>query len=304
MTQAHHTVEKIRVSAPAKVNLFLHVTGKQPDGYHTLDSLVAFADICDVIDIVPADRFSFTVMGPFSAMLGAVSKIHCSDGDNLVIRAAKSLADVAKKPMNVAISLTKNLPVSAGIGGGSADAAATIWGLQQLWGLPRDADYLAPLLRNLGADVPVCYRTQATYMRGIGDVLISAPDIPDIPIVLVNPLVPCATEDVFLTYDAPYKKDTPVLGGVQSIQDFIAYIAQHSNDLYAAACDVVPDVENILAALNAAKGCGLSRMSGSGATCFGLFSHESAAQSAAKMLQKDNPDWWVQSGMLSSVLRY
>ena len=271
---------KVQRIARAKVNLALHVVGRRADGYHLLDSLVAFADFGDVVTAEPAPSLSLSITGPMAAGLSAGS-------DNLVLKAAQMLGS----PLGAAITLEKRLPIASGIGGGSADAAATMQALGALWGcaLPDAGQVLA-----LGADVPVCLAGQSCRMAGIGD-QISPIALPPAHLVLVNPGVGLSTAAVF---GALLCRDNPPLPPAAPMPDAVAlaaYLGHCRNDLEAPALSLVPQIGAVLAALQGQKGCLLARMSGSGATCFGLFASASAAVAAATALRAQSGAWWVQA---------
>lgn len=297
---------KIEIFAPAKINLFLHLTGRKANGYHTLDSLVGFVDIGDIITLAEAPAFSFSVTGDFAPALQASGMRGggFQDDNNLVVRATRLLGDIADRPLTLSITLEKNLPVAAGIGGGSTDAAAAVWGLMHYWGLAPDAPYIRPLLEKLGADVPVCYDCSPRFMRGIGDKLLPPLDLPDIPILLVNPGVACSTQDIFLHHQGKYKQDVEAPPSFDDAQALIAFLKMCDNDLYGATIDVVPPVRNVINALESEDHVLMARMSGSGATCFALFDNITHCRTAEKNLKNANPDWWVRSGMLNSPERY
>ncbi len=299
------TQRSINVFAPAKINLCLHITGKRrSDGYHKLDSLVAFADIGDEIEIKPAPAFSFNITGPFAKSFEHDdTQPHLNSG-NLVVKAARALSQITDKALNVDITLTKNLPLQAGLGGGSSDAAATIWGLQEFWKLAPNSDYLLPMMTKLGADVPVCMTCQPTIMRGIGDQLNQAPTLPEIPILLVNPMVNCPTQNVFLNHKGQYKDQINYPDQFETAQGLIRFLNSTDNDLCEAAIRDVPQIKNVLSALKTHKKCKLFRMSGSGASCFGLFDTIDDANDAKTAIQKDNPDWWLRTGWLNRPERY
>lgn len=266
--------------APAKINLALHVTGQRSDGYHLLDSLVCFADFGDEITVEPAQTLRLHVTGPMAANVPV-------GPDNLILKAAAMLGG----GQGARIGLLKNLPVASGIGGGSADAAATLRGLCALWDLPLPdgADLLA-----LGADIPVCMAGKTTRMGGIGDVL-RAVSMPVLNAVLVNPNVAVPTVQVFeklAIKDNSPMQAPPNLG---TFNDWITYLAAQRNDLQNPACQLAPAINQVLAVLENINACQLSRMSGSGATCFGLFPSAAAAKQAAVCLAKDHPDWWVKA---------
>ncbi|MGD9861924.1 MAG: 4-(cytidine 5'-diphospho)-2-C-methyl-D-erythritol kinase [Pseudodonghicola sp.] len=257
--------------APAKINLTLHVTGQRADGYHLLDSLVVFAGIGDRLRLAPAPEMSLAVTGRFAAGVPA-------DPRNLVWRAAE-LAGVRLR-----ITLEKSLPHGAGIGGGSSDAAAV---LRTFGGAGRAAE--------LGADVPVCLSSAPQRMRGIGEDLVAVPGVPELSLVLVNPGVHVPTPAVFR---ALARKDNPGMGELPrwtGQSGFLSWLAAQRNDLEAPAIASAPAIRDALAALGGAGGCELVRMSGSGATCFGVFDSDPAAQAAAARIAAARPDWWVQA---------
>jgi 4-diphosphocytidyl-2-C-methyl-D-erythritol kinase len=269
----------IEEAAPAKVNLWLRVTGRRADGYHTLDSLVVFAGVGDVLRVEPADALSLIVDGPFGAALSDTS-------DNLVLRAARVLAP----GRGARLMLTKNLPVASGIGGGSADAAAALRALTRLWGLdPALAVRVAP---TLGADVPVCLAGQPAIMRGIGDALSPAAALPPFGLLLVNPRVALETRAVFsVRTGAVQPAVTP--RPWPDVAALAADVAQAGNALADAAIALCPAIADVLAALNALPGALVAQMSGSGATCFALFESPAAARAAAPRLPVA---WWRWAG--------
>lgn len=274
--------------ARAKVNLTLHVTGRRADGYHLLDSLTVFPAAGDLIEVEPARDLSLSIAGPFGAGLAA-------DGTNLVLRAAEALRPLAApgpeglRP-GAAIRLVKALPVASGIGGGSADAAATLRALIRLWRIEADPARLARIALDLGADVPVCLASAPRRMEGVGEVLSAVPPLPPFHLLLVNPLVATPTPAVFA---ALRRRDNPsappVPAGLADARALADWLAQTRNDLTEAAIAVAPPVAQVLAALSAAPGCLLARMSGSGATCFGLFADAPAAAAAQAALPQA---WW------------
>lgn len=271
-----------RTFAPAKINLTLHVIGQRGDGYHLLDSLVVFADVGDRVRVMPADTTSLDVTGPMAAGCPA-------DATNLVMRAA-GLFDLP-----VAITLDKHLPVAAGIGGGSSDAAATLYAMADLTGtntIPEGAT-------ELGADVRVCLMRQAARMRGIGDDVQPVEGMPELFAVLANPGVEVSTPEVFKALDdkngAPMPKRIPRWRAAWSAVD---WIAKQRNDLEAPAISVAPVIADVLEALRALPGARFARMSGSGATCFALFEDRAEADMAAEALAEAQPDWWVTAATL------
>jgi 4-diphosphocytidyl-2-C-methyl-D-erythritol kinase len=267
--------------APAKLNLCLHVTGRRPDGYHLLDSLVVFAGVADRVTVREGSGTTLTLSGPEAEQLTA-------DANNLVLRAARAMGATA-----VAIDLEKLLPLASGIGGGSADAAATLRALARLTGLPLPSD--AAVLA-LGADVPVCLSGRAARMRGVGEDLTPLPALPALWVVLVNPRVPVPTPAVFTALAARENPPLPDLppSVLRSAVDFAAWLAAETrNDLVAPAIQVAPVLGQVQLALASMRGCLLARMSGSGGTHFGLFSAEADARFAALRLQTTHPGWWV-----------
>lgn len=279
----------LSVFAPAKINLTLHVRGRRADGYHLLDSLVVFAGVGDWISVRRAKDVTLSITGPFASGLRA------DDGDNLVLRAAHFLATVTGRAEGAHITLEKNLPIASGIGGGSADAAATLMALAQAWeeNLAQISD--ADLAAQLGADVPVCLRRTPTFMRGIGEDLSPAADLPTAWLVLVNPGKALATKDVFDALKGRYTEPAPAefFRGLSSTADLARALASGGNDLAAPAGELMPEIGEMLAALAATTGCLLTRMSGSGATCFGLYEDSSAAGAAVNTLRAAKPGWWV-----------
>jgi 4-diphosphocytidyl-2-C-methyl-D-erythritol kinase len=278
--------DAIRRVAPAKVNLYLHVTGRRPDGYHLLDSLIVFADVGDVLEVRPAAELTLDVSGPFGAKvpMGA---------DNLVLRAARALAAEAGVAPGAEIRLEKNLPAAAGLGGGSADAAAILHALVELWRVEIGADALAGLALGLGADVPVCLEAKPAFVGGIGEELARPPALPVIHAVLVTPAAALETALVFAAFAGEFSAPARFDGEAASTTALIALLAERRNDLQAPALALVPAIAEALALLERQPGCLLARMSGSGATCFGLFAKAEAAARAEAALIAERPDWWV-----------
>lgn len=289
--------------APAKINLFLHITGKRNDGYHNIESLISFADIGDYITLSTSKTPEFSVEGPFAAGLSEQEKDSGPQSKNIVMKALWGLSRLYKRPPEFHVHLMKNLPIAAGIGGGSADAAALIWGIIKQWGKPPDQDELQKFMLELGADVPVCYQCDNTFVQGIGESISPVNYFPEIPVVLINPLKPCATGAVFKTFDGKFSSSI-TMPQDPSLDEFLDFIAQQHNDLEKPACALVEDITNILNALNYTEGCRLARMSGSGATCFGLFDTTAHSENAADIIKQENPDWWVKSGILGGTARY
>jgi 4-diphosphocytidyl-2-C-methyl-D-erythritol kinase len=280
----------LHLRARAKVNLYLHVVGRRADGYHLLDSLVVFADLGDELRIEPAAGISLAIDGPFGAGLSA------SD-DNLVLRAARALAGALEAKGlpagGAALRLSKHLPVASGIGGGSADAAATLMGLARLWRVPEGAVDLARIGLALGADIPVCLAQRPCFMGGIGETLDPVPALPTASLLLVNPGVAVSTPAVFKARQGAFSKPARWQEALPDAQALARRLARCGNDLEAPAIALEPAIGEALAALRGLPGLRLARMSGSGATCFGLFDDLAAARGAAARLQAARPAWWV-----------
>ena len=277
----------IRVDAPAKLNLYLHVTGRRADGYHELDSLVTFAALGDTLEIAPAETLELGLSGPFASSLG--------EGDNLAVQAAAALAERLGRPADLRIALEKRVPVAAGLGGGSADAAAVLRGLARLWRLdPGHGDILDEVALGLGADVPVCLHRRAAFMAGIGERLSAPPSLPACAALLVNPGVPVPTGAVFAGRRGPYSGADSFDESPADAVALAALLRERRNDLEAPALAQVPAIGRVLARLRQAPGCLLARMSGSGGTCFGLFAGEAEATAAARAIAREQPAWWVQ----------
>ena len=274
-------------AAPAKVNLFLHVVGRRADGYHLLDSLAVFPAVGDTVRAVPADGLTLVLAGPFGNALQ-------TEADNLVLRAARWLAAATGVRAGAALTLEKRLPVASGIGGGSADAAAALRVLARLWGVAPAAEALHALALRLGADVPVCLASRPARMGGVGEVLSPAPDLPAFGMVLVNPGVAVSTPAVFRARAGAFSAAAALPAAWADAAAIARDLAALGNDLQAPAVALQPVIGVVLAALAAAPGCRLARMSGSGATCFGLFDDAAAATAAASGLRR--PGWWVWGG--------
>lgn len=268
--------------APAKINLALHVTGRRADGYHLLDMLVVFTELGDRLTVEPADADSFTVLGPFAAQVPL-------SAENLVLRARDAFFARFGAPCPLAVTLEKSLPVASGIGGGSSDAAAMLRALARLFppGLA-----LGELALPLGADVPMCLRARPLRASGIGEALEDRPDLPPFQLVLVNPGTPVATPAVFKALASRRNPPLPAPPSDASLAGLLGWLKHSRNDLQAPAVLLEPAIGAVLEALTAA-GAGFARMSGSGATCFGLFPDAAAAGLAAERLRAAHPRWWI-----------
>jgi 4-diphosphocytidyl-2-C-methyl-D-erythritol kinase len=286
----------------AKVNLTLRVVGRRVDGYHDLESVVAFADCADRLTLTPGPDLSLKMTGPLAKACGDTA-------DNLVLKAAQLLGESVPGLKTGSFELEKVLPVAAGIGGGSADAAAALRLLARLNNLRLDDERLLEVALATGADVPVCLASQACDMTGVGDKLMPL-NPPKIPSVLVNPGVPVPTRDVFEALGLRHGEfligaadvmlqasSWPEQGG--SLEEWVEALAAGANDLEVPATRIQPLIGKVIAALNATNGAWLARMSGSGATCFAIYENTAEAQRAANKIQLDHPSWWVHAGVLS-----
>ena len=277
-------------TAPAKVNLTLRVIGRRADGYHDIESLVVFADVGDALTFAPGGDLALAVDGPTGAAAGEVA-------DNLVLKAARALAQRVEGLTLGRFSLSKELPVAAGLGGGSADAAAALRLLAHANRIAGDDPRLMQAACATGADVPVCLDPRSRLMRGIGDILSAPLDLPRLDAVLVNPGVAVPTKDVFAVLNLRPGAQVPPAGPpLVAIADQVAH---GRNDLEAAAIELQPVIAFVLAELRGLPGCRLARMSGSGATCFGLFDTSAQATAAARTLSAGHPEWWVRATVLA-----
>ena len=274
------TRKMIKVTAHAKVNLTLHVVGQRANGYHELQSLVCLTKFGDQIHLSTAAEFSFQVIGPYAAGIPV-------DESNLVVQAAKFMAQQHSKPLDCHIILEKNLPMASGIGGGSSDAAAVLRALSQYWSVPLPN---VDELMTLGADIPVCMTTGLTLMQGAGEDVTQLSAAPNWGVVLVNPNVGVSTPAVFSALNS---KQNPPMQGVAGNCVDIAWLGDQRNDLEPPAMAMFPEVATVVYAISAFPQCQVARMSGSGATCFGLFADVVHAKAAASHLQKAHPNWWV-----------
>lgn len=286
-------------TAPAKVNLTLRVLGRRADGYHTLESLVVFATVGDRLDFLPGDALALDVRGPTATAAGSVDS-------NLVLKTARALAERVPGLQVGRFSLSKHLPVAAGLGGGSSDAAAALRLLAGANHLALDDPRIIEAAQKTGADVPVCLNPRPRIMRGIGEILSDPLDLPRLPAVLVNPGVAVPTKDVFAALRIPVpqhardvSEPTVSLGNRgEKSTEFVGALAADRNDLEAPAIMLQPVIADVLRELRECSGCRLARMSGSGATCFGLFGTSRLAAAASRALQERHPGWWVRATAL------
>jgi 4-diphosphocytidyl-2-C-methyl-D-erythritol kinase len=283
--------------ARAKVNLYLRVVGRRADGYHLLDTLVAFCDLADTITVAPAGDLALTIDGPLAdAVAGEPVE------SNLVLRAARALAGRAGVAPKAAIRLTKRIPVAAGLGGGSADAAATLLALVDLWCVAMPEEALFDLAATLGADVPMCLAGCAAQVSGVGERLGPAVTLPDAGVLLVNPGTALATRPVFAAYargGLSFSAASPLDRAPPDTAALGVELAKRGNDLAAAATTFVPAIDEVRRALAATAGCRIAQMSGSGATVFALYDDVDAARSAVALIGRDHPLWWHHVGRLA-----
>jgi 4-diphosphocytidyl-2-C-methyl-D-erythritol kinase len=282
--------------APAKINLTLHIVGRRDDGWHELESLVVFTRSGDTLTLTPGPTLRLTVDGPTAAAAGSLD-------DNLVLRAARALQARVEKLEIGAFHLVKRLPVAAGIGGGSSDAAAALRLLARLNALDPDDPRVAAAAAETGADIPVCLAASARMMSGVGEKLGPVLDLPPLAALIVNPGIPLETKAVFQRMALPAGWRTtavahPTIAGGASPDTVFSLLRKGRNDMEDAACVLAPVVVDVLAVLGGAPGCRLARMTGSGATCFGLFTDCRTAGRARKAILRAHPDWWVKSTLL------
>jgi len=278
--------DRLTELAPAKINLTLRVVGRRADGYHALESLVAFAALGDRLSLRPGGETSLTVNGEFAAACGA-------SVDNLVLKAAAILAGQVNGLRAGHFTLDKKIPVAAGLGGGSADAAAALRLLAGLNAIAPDDPRLLAAARAVGADVPVCLDPSAKIMRGAGEELSPPIALPKLDAVLINPGVAVATKDVFAAFSKTQASENALGEVPRRHEALVEWLGGHRNDLATAACIRVPAIRQVLAVLASWPGCRLARMSGSGATCFGLFDAADESEAAAAALRAAQPSWWI-----------
>ncbi|KKJ77744.1 hypothetical protein WH95_04675 [Kiloniella litopenaei] len=277
--------------APAKINLSLQVTGRRDDGYHLLKSLVVFASVGDRVFLEPSSDFSLKVTGPFGAFLSK----NDNQEDNLVIKTGRKLQKFLGTDQGATITLEKNLPVASGIGGGSSDAAAALRGLMRLWHeVPQNISGLRDLALEVGADVPVCLESACSWMEGVGEVVESGPGLPDLYGVLINPGYPVSTPEIFKELKGGFSQVISERRRELSMSDLLSYLNASGNDLTKPASRLAPVILDCINALRANTGCLFAGMSGSGATCFGLYETFDAAKKASGEIANARKEWWVQ----------
>lgn len=284
----------LSIVAPAKINLFLHITGKRDDGYHNLESLITFADVGDNIILGDADEYSLQIGGPFAKDL--------KGQDNLITKAVTSFCQISNQPTNVGVTLKKNLPVASGIGGGSADAAATIYALLQYFESAMPDNFIEHLCAELGADVPVCFQSATAFVSGIGEKIDIKDEPSDLYAILVNPGKSLSTPEVFKNFKGEFR--APVkCPDFKTTEALIDFVKDQHNDLQAAAIELVPEIQDLLDALDQ-NGAEVSRLSGSGATCFGLFTNEEKRDEAYLAMKDQFPNFWLQKARLGNEARF
>jgi 4-diphosphocytidyl-2-C-methyl-D-erythritol kinase len=276
----------VTLPAPARINLYLHITGRRADGYHEMDSLIVFSELGDTLSVRSAAGLTLEVNGPFAESLGGRLR---DQKDNSVLRAANLLADAAQVPCDAAITLTKKLPLSSGLGGSSADAAATLKALAALWGIG-DGD-LIDIAMQLGVDVPVCLVGGPAFVGGTGEEVEAVPALPSAGLLLVNPGVALAASSVYGARRGGFSPAARFGEAPDDIGALVSLLEERENDLTAAATRLCPVIDDALAAIGAASGCRLARMTGIGATCFGLFDNIGLADRAISDVARDG--WWV-----------
>lgn len=272
--------------APAKINLFLHILGRRADGYHLLQSVMVFVTVGDRLTFTRHDSLFIDIEGPYAGDVAAPK-------DNLVYKAAQALAAEYKVPAVAEIRLEKNLPVASGMGGGSSDAATTLKGLAQLWGLPEEQGRMQKLAATIGADVPACLMRKPVWAEGIGEKMMRLTDMPDMNLVLVTPPTPTPTPEVFKQYQRNFSPPIQFMGRRKSMHEWIADLKIYRNDLTEAAVRVSPEIRPALQSLRETTGCHIARLSGSGATCFGIYENAAAAAAAVNKLKQIHPGWWI-----------
>ena len=284
-------MQNISVFAPAKINLYLHITAKRDDNYHLIESLIVFANYGDKITVTPSEKFELQINGQFAPYIKP-------NNDNLVIKAAMLLAKASGIKPTGNIKLTKNLPIASGIGGGSADAAAALLALRKLWDIPISNEDMSNLAIELGADVAICLHGTASIVTGIGEKINPAPILPKFWLVLVNPNLLVSTAEVFAAYKDKFSTPQPMNTQPKDLEELISLLSNRGNDLTGASISIAPVIKEVIEVLEATPNTVLSRLSGSGATCFAIFRTKSDAEAAARKLARKYPKWWVRATSL------
>lgn len=282
-----------RLFAPAKINLMLHLTGRDADGYHRLQSLAAFLECGDAVEARKNSILSLEITGPFAAGLQK------ERADNLVMRAAREFERAYHPATSTAILLDKQLPIASGIGGGSADAAAALLALAELHGVAPQDQQLQAIACKLGSDVPACFASTPVWMEGYGEQL-SPVSVPPMHVVLLNPGIPLMTADVYRAVKPPFRASLP-LPSFTTREHALGWLKEKANDLEIPARSLLPAIVEMIGAIASQEKCELARMSGSGATCFGIFPDADHAQGAAEALQRHYPQGWVKAARTISA---
>ncbi len=285
------SLNTFKLLAPAKINLFLHITGKREDGYHLLQSLMVFVDVGDEMEFSRHDSLFLDVDGPFAGDMP-------SPQDNLITKAAQLLAADYKTAPHGRVTLNKKLPVASGIAGGSSDAATALAGFAKLWGLPEEQHRLQKIAQKLGADVPACLLRKPVWAEGIGEKTTLLQEMPPLHFVLANPMVPTPTPEVFRRFRAKFSPPLQFSGRRKTASEWIASLKIYRNDLLDAAQEVTPQIRDVLNALGETPNCHFARLSGSGATCFGIYDYPESAMAAVNKLKQQYPRWWVSPATL------
>lgn len=279
------------IIAPAKLNLFLHVIGKDHHSYHLLQSLVTFADFGDVITLTPSDKYSIDVKGESSSNI--------SYQDNLVTKAIQGLEELTGDKFNFHITLEKNIPSGAGLGGGSSDAAAVVKALLDIKNITLDNQTLLPFLTTLGADVPICFAQKTSFVEGIGEKITPVKTNEALYAVLVHPKQHSDTAEIFKSFKQNFSNPVDI-NEKQNITNMLSFIKNKKNDLTDAAVSNTLAINGVLTVLQSQSDCVLTRMTGSGSCCFGLFPNNETAQKSAEEIQLEHPEWWVKKTTLNT----
>ena len=276
----------VSVTAAAKINLYLHVVGRRANGYHELDSLIAFTNVFDTLTFYESNDLVLEIDGPFASRIPATE-------NNLVLRAARALREEVGIGLGAHIKLQKDLPVAAGLGSGSADAAATLKGLVKLWKIEESDFNLKEIGFSLGTDIPACLISDTVHVGGVGEILEIGPKLPEVGVLLVNPCVTLSTPAVFQARRGGFSPSLPMIEPPKTVNKLVRELEDRSNDLTDPALRLAPVIREVLAALENIAGCHLARLSGSGATCFGLFDNQKVALAASKLLE--GKGWWIRA---------
>lgn len=276
-----------RIAAPAKLNLFLHIIGKRPDGYHLLESLTFFTEFGDHLEFTPSTNLTLHITGPMATGLQS------DQSENLILRAAKLLQSHAKITNGATITLQKNIPIGAGLGGGSSDAAATLLALNQFWNLSLSTDNLIHLAAQLGSDIPACVLNTPAWVAGTGEQVQPIAFPQGGWLLLLNPNQPLLTADVFRGFHTAFDAALVPPSDCSTLQDLATWARAQHNSLEAPAIAIMPEISELLSALATTEHCMLHRMSGSGATCFGLYETQEHATAAYKYVTSHYPNWWA-----------